>query len=61
MGAAKVNILFDRLLAKEPGNASADRCAVMWTRLLETLTTTAPPKNREEQAARARARWKARN
>lgn len=30
-------------------------------RLLETLTTTAPAKDREEEAAKARARWKARS
>ena len=28
--------------------------------LLDTLTTSAPPKDREEEAAKARARWKAR-
>ncbi|HVS64373.1 MAG TPA: DUF2277 domain-containing protein [Thermoanaerobaculia bacterium] len=30
------------------------------TRLLDSLVTTAPPRDRETEAARARARWRAR-
>ena len=29
--------------------------------LLDNLTTTAPPKDRDQEAAKAKARWKARN
>jgi hypothetical protein len=43
--------------ANEPAFQSAiDEVAVISTRLLRSLETTAPPKNREEEAARAKAR-----
>ena len=36
--------------------AAIDEIAAVSTRLLHALETTAPPKNREEEAAKARAR-----
>jgi hypothetical protein len=36
--------------------AAVDAIAAVSTRLLHSLETTAPPKNREEEAAKARAR-----
>jgi len=36
--------------------ASVDEIAAVSTRLLHSLQTSAPPKNREEEAARAKAR-----
>jgi hypothetical protein len=43
--------------ANEPAFQSAiDEVAVISTRLLRSLETTAPPKNRAEEAARAKAR-----
>jgi hypothetical protein len=36
--------------------AAVDDIAAIATRLLESLESNAPPKNREEEAARARAR-----
>ena len=36
--------------------AAIDEVAAAATRLLRSLETTAPPKNREEEAAKARAR-----
>ena len=36
--------------------AAVDEIAAVSTRLLYSLETTAPPKNREEEAAKARAR-----
>jgi hypothetical protein len=36
--------------------AAIDEIAAVASRLLHSLETTAPPKNREEQAAKARAR-----
>ena len=36
--------------------AAIDEVAAASTRLLRSLETTAPPKNREEEAAKARAR-----
>lgn len=36
--------------------AAIDEVASVSTRLLRSLETTAPPKNREEEAAKARAR-----
>ena len=36
--------------------AAVDEIAAVSTRLLLSLETTAPPKNREEEAAKARAR-----
>jgi len=36
--------------------AAVDEIAAISTRLLHSLETTAPPKNREEEAAKARAR-----
>ena len=36
--------------------AAVDEVAGVSTRLLRSLETTAPPKNREEEAARAKAR-----
>lgn len=47
--------------ANEPAFQSAiDEVAVISTRLLRSLETTAPPKNRAEEAARAKARAAAR-
>jgi hypothetical protein len=37
-------------------NAAVDEVAAVASRLLYSLETTAPPKNREEEAAKARAR-----
>jgi hypothetical protein len=37
-------------------NAAVDEIAAASSRLLSTLKTSAPPRNREEEAARARAR-----
>jgi len=43
--------------ANEPAFLTAiDDIAAIATRLLRSLETTAPPKNREEEAAKARAR-----
>jgi hypothetical protein len=43
--------------ANEPSFlAAVDEIAAVSTRLLHSLETTAPPKNREEEAAKARAR-----
>jgi hypothetical protein len=36
--------------------AAVDEVATVSTRLLRSLETTAPPKNREEEAAKAKAR-----
>jgi hypothetical protein len=36
--------------------SAVDEVAAISTRLLHSLETTAPPKNREEEAARAKAR-----
>jgi hypothetical protein len=36
--------------------SAVEEVAAISTRLLESLETSAPPKNREEEAARARAR-----
>jgi len=36
--------------------AAVDEVAAICSRLLRSLETTAPPKNREEEAAKARAR-----
>ena len=41
-------------------NAAIDEVAAVSARLLHALETTAPPKNREEEAAKARARGAAR-
>jgi hypothetical protein len=40
--------------------AAVDEVAAVSTRLLSTLETTAPPHNREEEAAKAKARGMAR-
>ena len=37
-------------------NAAIDDVAAICTRLLRSLETSAPPKNREEEAAKAKAR-----
>ena len=37
-------------------HAAVDEVAAISSRLLRSLETTAPPKNREEEAAKARAR-----
>jgi hypothetical protein len=37
-------------------NAAIDEVAAVSIRLLKSLETTAPPKNREEEAAKAKAR-----
>ncbi|HEX4005212.1 MAG TPA: DUF2277 domain-containing protein [Acidobacteriaceae bacterium] len=43
--------------ANEPAfNAAIDEIAACSLRLLASLETTAPPKNREEEAAKAKAR-----
>jgi hypothetical protein len=39
---------------------AVDAVAVASTRLLDELVTTAPPKNREAEAAKKRARWEQR-
>jgi hypothetical protein len=41
---------------QEPFDRAVDEVAGIVGRLLDTLTTTAPPKNREVEAAKARAR-----
>jgi len=41
---------------EEAFEAAIDEVAAISTRLLRSLETTAPPKNREEEAAKARAR-----
>ena len=41
---------------EEPFAAAVDEIAAIATRLLASLETTATPKNREEEAAKARAR-----
>jgi hypothetical protein len=41
---------------EEPFNAAIDEISGISSRLLAALETTAPPKSREEEAARARAR-----
>lgn len=41
-------------------NAALDEVAAASARLLHTLSTNAPPKNREEEAAKAKARSAAR-
>jgi hypothetical protein len=41
---------------EEAFNAAVQEIAEVSTRLLTALTTTAPPKNREVEAAKARAR-----
>jgi hypothetical protein len=47
--------------ANEPAFlAAVDDVAAVSSRLLSTLETQAPPKNREEEAAKARARGEAR-
>ena len=47
--------------ANEPAfQAAIDEVAAISTRLLRSLETTAPPKNREEEAARAKVRAAAR-
>ena len=47
--------------ANEPAfNAAIDEIAIASRRLLSRLETTAPPRNREEEAAKARARGEAR-
>ena len=47
--------------ANEPAFlAAVDEVAAVSTRLLRSLETNAPPKNREEEAARAKARAAAR-
>jgi len=41
---------------EEAFEAAVDEVAAISSRLLRSLETTAPPKNREEEAAKARAR-----
>ena len=41
---------------EEPFHTAIDEVAAAATRLLRSLETTAPPKNREEEAAKAKAR-----
>ena len=41
---------------EEAFNTAIDDIAAVASRLLRSLETTAPPKNREEEAAKARAR-----
>ena len=41
---------------EEPFLAAVDEIADVASRLLHSLETTAPPKNREEEAAKAKAR-----
>lgn len=40
---------------------AVDEIAHISKHLMEHLSTTAPPKNREEKTAKARARWEARH
>ena len=39
---------------------AVDEVTAATTRLLDSLTTNAPPRNREEEAQKARERWKKR-
>jgi hypothetical protein len=39
---------------------AVERIATITSRLLDDLVTTAPPRHREEEAAKARARWEKR-
>jgi hypothetical protein len=41
---------------EEPFQSAIDEIAAISTRLLRSLETSAPPKNREEEAAKAKAR-----
>ncbi|HWR15212.1 MAG TPA: DUF2277 domain-containing protein [Terriglobales bacterium] len=41
---------------EEPFNAAVEEISAIATRLLLTLQTSAPPRNREEEAAKAKAR-----
>ncbi|HLW52335.1 MAG TPA: DUF2277 domain-containing protein [Candidatus Angelobacter sp.] len=41
---------------EDPFNRAIDEVAEVASRLLHALQTTAPPRNREEEAARAKAR-----
>ncbi|HLI80248.1 MAG TPA: DUF2277 domain-containing protein [Candidatus Binataceae bacterium] len=41
---------------EDPFHTAVDEIAVISARLLRALETTAPPKNREDEAAKARAR-----
>ena len=45
---------------EEAFNTAIDEVAAVSSRLLHALQTTAPPKNREEEAAKAKARSAAR-
>lgn len=43
-----------------PFDQAVDEVAAVVTRLLDALNTTAPPKDREAEAEKAKARWAAR-
>jgi len=45
---------------QEPFDRAVDEVSAVVTRLLDKLVTSAPPKNRETEAAKARARSRAR-
>lgn len=54
--------------SRKPSKANAkvferavNEIAALTAQLLSDLTTTVAPKNREEEAAKAKARWKARD
>ena len=42
-------------------NRAVEEVAAATARLVAELVTNAPPKNREEEAAKAKARWQKRN
>lgn len=45
---------------REAFERAVEDIAAITARLIGELTTTAPPKNREEERAKAKARWQAR-
>ena len=53
---SKANEAAHRGLAHRHGQAAIDEIAGVADRLLHSLDTTAPPKNRDEEAAKAKAR-----
>jgi hypothetical protein len=46
---------------QEVFDRAVEQITAVTVRLLEDLTTTAPPKDRDAEATKAKARWKARN
>jgi hypothetical protein len=45
---------------REPFERAVDEIAAITARLLDELETTSPPRNREEEQRKAKARWNAR-